>query len=93
MGVLYGQLLDLNNRRSLYFARSPQRAARSCVGMFAILQYLGAVDEDVFHTNRILMRVLKSRAVTNRLWVKYNHVGEHPNLEQTPMIEPEILSR
>ena len=76
--------------RLLRFARTPQGAARFGAGVLAILQDLHAVDENVFHPDRVLMRLLESRAIGNRRRIEHNDIGKHSFLEKTAMIETEI---
>src|SRR6185436_15693011 len=76
--------------RLLRFTRTPQGAAWLGARVFAILEDLRPVYENVFHANRVLMRLLKSRAIGNRRRIKHNHIGKHSFLEETAMIETEI---
>ena len=76
--------------RLLRFARTPQSAAWFGARVFAILEDLHAVNENVFHADRVLMRLLKSRAIRNCRRIKHNDIGKHSFLEKTAMIETEI---
>ena len=71
----------------LKFARAGQRASWFRPGMLAVFQNLHAVDENVLHPNRVLVRFLESRPVRNCRGVKDNHVGEHPVLNETAVVE------
>lgn len=75
-------------RALMDFARPPQRAARLCSSMLAILNNLLAVDEDMFHPNGVLMRILKGGAIGDGSGIKNNYVREHPFLKKTAMIQP-----
>src|SRR6185295_6899716 len=78
---------------SLDLARTPQCAARFSIRVLAVLQHLSAVYEDVLHSNRVLMRVLESRAVGYRRRIEHHNIGKHSLLEKPSMIEPEIIRR
>ena len=55
-----------------------------------MFDYLNAVHENVFHSDRVLMRLFEDRAVSNRGRIEYNHIGKHTFLEKAAIIEPEI---
>jgi hypothetical protein len=61
--------------------------------MFAIFDHLRAVDEYVFHANRVLMRFLERRPIGDRGWIKHNDIREHSFFDKAAMIEPEIGCR
>ena len=44
--------------------------------MLPIAQHRRAVDEDVLHPHRILVRFLKSSAVGDGLGIEHHHIGE-----------------
>ncbi len=82
-----------NNRCTLellQFARAGQRASWFRPGMLAVFENLHAVDENVLHPNRVLVRFLEGCPVRNYRGVKDNHVGEHPVLNETAVVEAEI---
>ena len=68
--------------RLLRFTRTPQSAAWLGARVFAILEDLHPVYENVFHANRVLMRLLKSRAIGNRRRIKHNDIRKHSFLEE-----------
>ena len=76
--------------RLLRFTRTPQGATWLGAGVFAILQDLHTVDEDVFHSDGILMRFLESGAISNCRRIEYNDVGKHSFLEKSAMIQTKI---
>jgi hypothetical protein len=58
--------------------------------VFAILQDLDAVDQDVFHPDGVLVGLVEGCAVRNRRRIEDDHVSEHSFLKKTAMIETEI---
>ena len=82
-----------NNRCTLellQFARAGQRPSWFRPSMLALFQNLHAIDENVLHPNRVLVRFLEGCPVRNYRGVKDNHVGEHPVLNETAVVEAEI---
>ena len=61
--------------------------------MFAVFQDLLAVDEDILHPDRVLMRFFEGGAVADPRRIKYHDIGEHPFLEPAAMIQTEVGSR
>ena len=61
--------------------------------MLAILQHLHAIHENVLHSDRVLVRLRKSRAIGNRRRIEHDDIGKHSFLEKTAMIEPQVGRR
>ena len=59
------------------FARSPKGASRSRTGMFTVLKNLRAIYENMFHPNRVLMRLRISRAIADRHRIEHNDISKH----------------
>jgi len=76
--------------RLLQLTRASQRTSWFRPGMLAVFQNLHAVDENVLHPNRVLVRFLEGCPVRNYGGVKDNHVGENPILNETAVVEAEI---
>ena len=71
--------IERRSARSTYLLnlpRSPQRAARLHSGVFAIFQNLHAVHENMFHPDRILMRLFEGGAVA----IVFDETDPVPNL-------------
>ena len=73
--------------------RSPKGASRIRTGVLAVLQDLHAIYENMFHPDRVLMRLRKSRAIGNRRRIEHNDIGKHAFLEKAAMIQPEVRRR
>src|SRR5438445_13513123 len=52
---------------------------------FALLDRQGAVDEQVCHARRILVRIVERRRVAERLRVEHHHVGKTARLQVTTL--------
>jgi hypothetical protein len=76
--------------KSLRFPRTPQGAAGFGAGVFAVLQDLHAVDENVFHSDGVLMGFVESCAVRDCRRIEDDHVSEHSFLNETAVIKTEI---
>src|SRR5437773_2272304 len=63
-------------KNSFDFSRSPERAARFGSRMVTVLQHLNAVDEDVLHSDCILVRSFVGRFVGNCLGIEDHHIGK-----------------
>lgn len=61
--------------------------------MFAVLQHLRAVDEDVLHPNGVLLRLGKGGPISNRSRIENHDIGEHSLFQKTTVIEPKITGR
>ena len=61
--------------------------------MLAISQHVLAIDEDVHHAGRVLVRFDESRVVLNLLGIENNHVGEEAWLQLTTAIDSHRLRR
>ncbi len=59
--------------------------------MLAVLQHLLAVDEDLVHTHRKLVWLLKSGAIANDIRVKNNDIGIIALSQHSPVLDLEIL--
>src|SRR5215831_2564540 len=68
-------------------ARPPQRLAWFCSGMLSVFKYLSAVDENVLHSDRVLVGILERRAVGDRRRIEYHNVREHSRFEKAAMIQ------
>src|SRR5947207_1992812 len=82
-----------NNRpilELLQLTRPSQSASWFRPSMLAVFQNLHAIDENVLHPNRVLVRFLEGCPVRNYRRVKDNHIGEHPVLNETAVVEAEI---
>ena len=78
---------------SLDFSWSPERAPGFGSRVLTVLQYLNSVDEDVLHSDRVLVRRLVSRLVRNRLWIKDYHIAKVTFLKKTAMVEAQVCGR
>ena len=58
--------------------------------MLTVFENLHAINENVFHSDGILVWFLKGRPVGNCPGVKDNDIGEHSVLNETTMVETEI---
>src|SRR5262245_39061946 len=83
----------IRKRPSVHLPRPPQRAPRLGPGVLAVLQHLHAVDEDVTHAHRVLVRVLVRRPVGDGLRVKDDDIGEITFAQQAAVIQPEVGRR
>src|SRR6266511_4490772 len=81
---------DGHSSISFDLARPPQRFAWFRAGMFSIFKYLSAVDENVLHSDRVLVGILERRAVGNRRRIEYHNVREHSRFEKTAMVQTSI---
>ena len=72
------------------FPRTPQGATRLGASVFTVFKNLHAVNENVFHANGVLMRLVERRAIGNRRRIEHNHIGKHSLFKKTAMIEAEI---
>src|SRR5881396_2787458 len=75
---------------STRFPWPPKRSSRFRSGVLAIFQYLDAVDEDVLHSHRILMRFFESRVIGNRPWVKNDDIRKHSFLKKPAMVQAQV---
>ena len=85
-----GQSLRQQYLPSLRFARSPQGAAGFGVRVLAVFDHLDAVNENVFHVGRVLMRFFEGRVVGDCRGIEHDDVSEHSFFQKSAMIEPEI---
>ena len=53
--------------------------------------HLHPVHENIFHPDRVLLRLRKGGAIGNRRRIKDNDIGKHSFLEKTAMIEPRFV--
>src|SRR5215475_7860239 len=81
---------DGHSSISFNLARPPQRLAWFCAGMFTIFKNLSAVDENVLHSDRVLVGILEGRAVGDRRRIEYHNVREHARFEKTAMVQTQI---
>src|SRR5262245_21002431 len=58
-------------------ARAPQRAAGICSGVLAVLQNLLAVDKNMLHPDRVLVRSIKGRTIADCRWIKHHDISKH----------------
>src|SRR5438128_9488547 len=72
------------------FPRTPEGATRLGARVLAILDDLYAVNENVFHANGVLMRLVERRVIGDRRLIEHDHVREHSLFKKTAMIEAEI---
>ena len=77
-------------RLSFCFPGTPQGAAGFGAGVLAVLENLDAVDENVFHADGILMRLVEGCAVRDCRRIEDDHVSEHSFPNQAAVIEAEI---
>ena len=61
--------------------------------MLAIFQDLDPVDENMFYTNGILLRLFEGGDIRDRSRVEDHHVGEHTLLQKAPMVQLKIRRR
>ncbi len=61
--------------------------------MFAVLDYLFAVDEDVRHARSELVRLGKRRMISDRLRIEHDHIGKVAFREATAFSQLEVFSR
>ena len=61
--------------------------------MFSVRQDLNPVNEYVFHTGCVLMRLLECGMIGDRLRVEYHNVGKHSFLDKTSVIQFQIRRR
>ena len=59
------------------FPRTPQGPAGFCAGVLAALENLCTIYENMLHTDRVLVRLFKRRAIRNSRRIKHHHVGKH----------------
>src|SRR5687767_7671510 len=59
--------------------------------MFAIAQYLDAIDENVTHARGILVRLLVGGMVLNTRWVEDDHVRKVSLLQASASLNSEIV--
>src|SRR5438034_2976220 len=92
--------LNLGPARSVFnrsdlanFSGSPQSTARLCAGVLAIFENLHAINKYVLHANRVLMWLLKRRAIGNRCRIEDDDIREHSFLEESAIIQSEIGCR
>ncbi len=74
------------------FPRTPQGATRLGASVFALFKNLHAVNENVFHADGILMRLVERRVIGDRPWIEHDHIREHSFFNETAMIEAEVSS-
>ena len=74
-------------------ARPPHDASWFRAGVFAVSEHLHAVDEDVHHPGRVLVRLVERRVVRDRGRIEHRDVREEPGFEQAATIELQILGR
>ena len=55
--------------------------------MLAIFQDLGPVDENMFYTNGILLRLLEGGDIRDRFRVEDHYIGEHTLLQKAAIEE------
>ena len=68
------------------FAGAPKRAAWFSSGVFAVSQDLYAVNEYMFHSDRVLVRLVESGFVRDSLRIKHDHIGKHSFFDKSAMI-------
>jgi len=61
--------------------------------VFAVFDHLHAVDENVFHSGRVLVRFIERRVIGDCFRIEHDDVGEHSFFQHAAMIELEILRR
>src|SRR5215813_12424495 len=81
---------DYHSSISFNLARPPQRFAWFYAGMFSIFKDLSAVDENVPHSDRVLVGILERRAVGDRRRIEYHNVREHSRFEKAAMVQTQI---
>jgi hypothetical protein len=59
--------------------------------MFAILEHLHAIYEDVDHASRVLVRFLVRCVVADGLGIKHDYVGKVISLESAALTQLESL--
>src|ERR1044071_6510205 len=74
----------------LDLAGTPERLAWFRAGMLSVLEDLRAVDEDVLHADRELLRLCEGRPITDRLRIEDHHVGEHTALQEAAVVQPQV---
>src|SRR5437868_11595481 len=82
-----------NNRCILelfHFTRASQCPAWFRPGVVAVFKNLHAIDENVLYSDGVLVRFVERRPVRNCRGIKDDHVGEHPVLNKTAVVEAEI---
>jgi hypothetical protein len=68
-------------------ARARQRPSWFRPGMLAVFENLHAIDENMLHSDGVLVRFVERRPVRNCRRIKDDHIGEHPFLNETAVIE------
>src|SRR5260370_9036545 len=74
-------------------SRAPQGSGWCRPSMSTIFKNLNAGDENLFHANGILMRLLISRLVDNGFRVEEDDVGEVAFLEESAVVQPQVGCR
>jgi hypothetical protein len=57
--------------------------------VFAVADHLNSVDEDLLHSDCVLVRSFVGRFIRDRLWIENNYVGKVAFLKQalaTPLL-------
>src|SRR5437660_2391485 len=82
-----------NNRCILelfHFTRASQCPSWFRPGVLAVFKNLHAIDEDVLHSDGILVRFVEGRPVRNFRRIKDDDIGKHSVLNETAVVETEI---
>ena len=58
--------------------------------MLSIFDYLNAVYENVFHSDRVLMRLFEGRAVSNRRRIEDRDISKHSCAEKSTVIQAQV---
>jgi len=61
--------------------------------MFTVFEHLGAVDKDMLHPRRVLVRFFKRRMVDDHLRIENDNVSVVSLFEPSPPVEFQILRR
>ena len=79
--------------KSFGFSRARECAAGLRTGVLSIFEDLHAIDKNVFHAGRVLVRLFEGGVIGNCRRIEDNNVSKHSLLEQPAMIEAEIDGR
>jgi len=58
--------------------------------MLAVFKNLHAIDENMLHPNRVLVRCVEGRPVRNCRGIKDDDISKHSVLNETAVVEAEI---
>src|SRR5438309_80636 len=74
-------------------AGSPQCFAGLGAGVLAVLDHVHAVDENVLHAGRILVRLRVSSVVDDGFRIEDDHVGKIAFAQPAAALEPQVFRR